>query len=144
MDLSGFKILAFATRGLVPGELNGLTQPALALSVPAVAGIGSDGLLTMEEILTLKLDADWVALSACNTGAGAGHVRNRRRLGRCTNEHKTPQKPDPQTSDRTTFPPRTAMGNRRCMSLWAINGSRRSFDSLAVIDRARISRLGRI
>jgi len=26
----------------------------------------------MEEILLLKLDADWVVLSACNTGAGAG------------------------------------------------------------------------
>jgi CHAT domain-containing protein len=26
----------------------------------------------MEEILTLKLDADWVVLSACNTGSGAG------------------------------------------------------------------------
>ena len=25
----------------------------------------------MEEILTLKLDADWVVLSACNTAAGA-------------------------------------------------------------------------
>ena len=34
MDLSGFKVLAFATHGLVPGELNGLTQPALALSSP--------------------------------------------------------------------------------------------------------------
>ncbi|MCP4616106.1 MAG: CHAT domain-containing protein, partial [Bradyrhizobium sp.] len=32
MDLSGFKIVAFATHGLVPGELDGLTQPALALS----------------------------------------------------------------------------------------------------------------
>lgn len=72
MDLSGFKILAFATHGLVPGELNGLTQPALALTAPAVAGIGGDGLLTMEEILALKLDADWVVLSACNTGAGSG------------------------------------------------------------------------
>jgi CHAT domain-containing protein len=72
VDLSGFKVLAFATHGLVPGELNGLTQPALALSAPAVAGIGGDGLLTMEEILTLKLDADWVVLSACNTGAGSG------------------------------------------------------------------------
>jgi CHAT domain-containing protein len=71
-DLSGFKVLAFATHGLVPGELNGLTQPALALSAPAVSGAEGDGLLTMEEILALKLDADWVVLSACNTGAGAG------------------------------------------------------------------------
>jgi len=72
MNLSGFKILAFATHGLVPGELNGLTQPALALSSPSVTGEEGDGLLTMEEILGLKLDADWVVLSACNTGAGAG------------------------------------------------------------------------
>lgn len=72
MNLSGFKILAFATHGLVPGELNGLTQPALALSSPTVTGEDGDGLLTMEEILGLKLDADWVILSACNTGSGAG------------------------------------------------------------------------
>jgi CHAT domain-containing protein len=72
MDLSGFKVVAFATHGLVPGELNGLSQPALALSSPAVTGSDGDGLLTMEEILGLKLDADWVVLSACNTGAGAG------------------------------------------------------------------------
>lgn len=72
MNLSGFKVLAFATHGLVPGELNGLSQPALALSSPDVTGGEGDGLLTMEEILGLKLDADWVVLSACNTGTGAG------------------------------------------------------------------------
>ncbi len=70
-DLSKFKIIAFATHGLVPGELDGLTQPALALTAPAIADSDGDGLLTMEEILALKLDADWVVLSACNTGAGA-------------------------------------------------------------------------
>ena len=71
-DLSRYRIVAFATHGLVPGDLNGLTQPALALTAPDVAGIDGDGLLTMEEVLALKLDADWVVLSACNTGAGAG------------------------------------------------------------------------
>jgi CHAT domain-containing protein len=71
-DLSHYRIIDFATHGLVPGELNGLTQPALALTAPAVAGVSGDGLLTMEKILALKLDADWVVLSACNTAAGAG------------------------------------------------------------------------
>jgi len=71
-DLAGYRVVAFATHGLVPGEINGLTQPALALSAPLVAGVEGDGLLTMDEILGLKLDADWVVLSACNTGAGAG------------------------------------------------------------------------
>ncbi len=72
MDLSGYKVLAFATHGLVPGDLNGLRQPALAFTSPKVAGGEADGLLTMGEILGLKLDADWVVLSACNTGSGEG------------------------------------------------------------------------
>lgn len=71
-NLSGFRVVVFATHGLAAGELNGLTQPALALTAPAVAGVEGDGLLTMEEILQLRLDADWVILSACNTGAGEG------------------------------------------------------------------------
>jgi CHAT domain-containing protein len=72
MDLSRYRIIDFATHGLVPGELNGLTQPALALTAPSVTQNDGDGLLTMGEILALKLDADWVILSACNTGAAAG------------------------------------------------------------------------
>jgi CHAT domain-containing protein len=72
MDLSKRKIIMFATHGLVPGDLNGLTQPALALTAPAVAKVDGDGLLTMEEILALKLNADWVVLSACNTASGVG------------------------------------------------------------------------
>jgi len=73
MDLSNRQVVMFATHGLVPGELDGLTQPALALSAPDVTGeTKGDGLLTMEKILTLKLNADWVVLSACNTASGEG------------------------------------------------------------------------
>ncbi len=71
-DLSNRKVVMFATHGLVPGELNGLSQPALALSSPDVTGDKDDGLLTMDKVITLKLDADWVVLSACNTAAGEG------------------------------------------------------------------------
>jgi hypothetical protein len=72
MDLSNRKVVMFSTHGLVPGELNGLTQPALALSSPDVTGDKDDGLLTMDRVISLKLDADWVVLSACNTAAGDG------------------------------------------------------------------------
>ncbi len=72
MDLSNRRIVMFATHGLVPGDLNGLTQPALALSAPQIADVDGDGLLTLDEILALKLNADWVVLSACNTATGEG------------------------------------------------------------------------
>jgi CHAT domain-containing protein len=72
MDLSDRQVIAFATHALVPGDLDGLNQPALALCSPKVTGENEDGLLTMGEILKLKLNADWVVLSACNTGAADG------------------------------------------------------------------------
>jgi len=72
MDLSDRRVIAFATHALVPGDLDGLNQPALALCSPEVTGEKEDGLLTLGEILKLKLNADWVVLSACNTGAADG------------------------------------------------------------------------
>jgi CHAT domain-containing protein len=71
-DLAHRRVVMFATHGLVPGDLDGLQEPALALSAPSVARVQGDGLLTMSKILGLKLDADWVVLSACNTAAGSG------------------------------------------------------------------------
>jgi CHAT domain-containing protein len=72
MDLSDRRVIAFASHALVPRDLDGLDQPAIALSAPSVTGDDDDGLLTMSEILELKLHADWIVLSACNTGAAAG------------------------------------------------------------------------
>src|SRR5690348_17859417 len=53
-DLARYRVVAFATHGLVAGELDGLTQPALALTSPEVTSGEGDGLLTLEKILTLK------------------------------------------------------------------------------------------
>jgi CHAT domain-containing protein/tetratricopeptide (TPR) repeat protein len=68
-DLTRYRVVMFATHGLMRGQMPGLFQPALALSNPALAGDGEDGMLTMEEVLGLRLDADWVVLLACNTAA---------------------------------------------------------------------------
>ncbi len=70
-DLKRRRIVAFATHGLVAGDLPGLDQPALALAPQAGKGI-EDGLLKLEDILKLSMDADLVVLSACNTAAADG------------------------------------------------------------------------
>ncbi|MCW5750784.1 MAG: tetratricopeptide repeat protein [Alphaproteobacteria bacterium] len=69
--LSDARIVSFATHGLVAGEIRGLGEPALVLTPPPAASPEDDGLLTMSEVAELRLDADWVVLSACNTAAPA-------------------------------------------------------------------------
>lgn len=73
-DLSQYRVVAFATHGLLPGELKCKSEPALALTPPATATPGEDGLLDAGEVAQLKLDADWVVLSACNTAAPDGRL----------------------------------------------------------------------
>ncbi len=71
-DLMRYRNLAFATHGLMAGEFTGLAEPALVLTPPEKGSELDDGLLTAGEISQLKLDADWVVLSACNTAAPDG------------------------------------------------------------------------
>ncbi len=68
--LKDYRILHFATHGLVAGDLTGLNEPALVLTLPAAPTDEDDGLLTASEVATLQLNADWVVLSACNTASG--------------------------------------------------------------------------
>ena len=70
VPLSNFRIIYFATHALVAGDIKGLGEPALALTLPEKPTALDDGLLTASEVAELKLNADWVVLSACNTAAG--------------------------------------------------------------------------
>jgi CHAT domain-containing protein len=63
------RVVAFATHGLMPGEVPGVSKPALALAGVA-PGSAESPLLTLDDVLALRLNAQWVVLSACNTAAG--------------------------------------------------------------------------
>jgi CHAT domain-containing protein/Tfp pilus assembly protein PilF len=68
--LADYRIIYFATHGLVAGDVKGLAEPSLVLTIPPQPSSIDDGLLTASEIAQLTLNADWVVLSACNTAAG--------------------------------------------------------------------------
>jgi CHAT domain-containing protein len=68
--LADYRIVHFATHGALAGQLDPKAEPGLLLTPPEEASEEDDGYLTASEIAALKLDADWVILSACNT-AGA-------------------------------------------------------------------------
>ena len=74
MPLDRYRVLHFATHGLLAGETANLSkahaEPALVMTPPDAPTEEDDGLLTASEIAALKLDADWVIMSACNTASG--------------------------------------------------------------------------
>lgn len=71
-NLMDIQVLAFATHGLMGGELFPGAEPGLVFTPPNVATARDDGYLTASEIMGLQLTAEWVILSACNTAAGDG------------------------------------------------------------------------
>ena len=91
------RVVVFATHGLLAGDLPRLDQPALAMAAtpsstasatPSSTALATPSstasstssnaetalspLLTLEDVLGLKLNADWVVLSACNTAGADG------------------------------------------------------------------------
>jgi hypothetical protein len=67
--LDQYRVLHFATHGLVTSPRPDC--PARPALVTSFAPDGSDGLLSFREIFDLKLDADVVILSACDTAGSA-------------------------------------------------------------------------
>jgi hypothetical protein len=68
--LAQYRVLHFATHGTLAGEIEGTHEPGLILTPPKQQSDLDDGYLSASEVAALKLDADWVILSACNTAAG--------------------------------------------------------------------------
>ncbi len=77
-DLADYRIIHFATHGLVTAPRRAC--PARPALVTSFGGADSDGLLTFQEIFDLRIDADLVILSACDT-AGAASVAATREAG---------------------------------------------------------------
>lgn len=73
-DLRRYRYLAFATHGVMAGELGESIEPGLILTPPTTASIEDDGYLAASEVAQLALNADWVLLSACNTAAPDGSL----------------------------------------------------------------------
>jgi CHAT domain-containing protein len=72
--LNDYRVVYFATHALVAGEVEKFAQakaePALVMSIPQNPSDEDDGLLRASDIAMLKMNADFVVLSACNTAAG--------------------------------------------------------------------------
>jgi CHAT domain-containing protein len=69
-ELARYRVVEFSTHGVMAGQLDADAEPGLILTPPDTASEFDDGYLTSSEIAGLKLDADLVILSACNTAAG--------------------------------------------------------------------------
>ncbi len=69
VDLSQYRMLHFAAHAVLGDEVRWANQPAIVLSEAGSEG-SHPGLLQFADILDLKLHAELVVLSACNTGLG--------------------------------------------------------------------------
>lgn len=76
VGLDRYQYLLFATHGVLPEQVGILNQPALVLADPEpfapddAAYQERRGFLTLGDVFELRLDADLVALTACNSGRG--------------------------------------------------------------------------
>jgi CHAT domain-containing protein len=70
MDLRRFRIVHLATHGLLPTDLACRPDSTIIVSPDPHAPDANSAFLGSNDVLALRLDADLVLLSACNTGNG--------------------------------------------------------------------------
>jgi CHAT domain-containing protein len=71
-DLRHYRVLHLATHALLPSDLRCRTEPSILLSNPPSASDASAAFVGVDDVLKLRLDADLVILSACNTAGPGG------------------------------------------------------------------------
>lgn len=71
-DLSGTRILALATHGVLGGQVAGIDEPSLIMSISRNPAPSDDAVLSASEVARLRLDAELVVLSACDTAGPSG------------------------------------------------------------------------
>jgi CHAT domain-containing protein len=69
IDLASYRILHFATHAMLPTDLKCRQLPTMLVSLPPGGTDLGDVFFDTGEILKLKLNADMVVLSACNTSS---------------------------------------------------------------------------
>jgi len=78
-DLKPYHSLVFATHGYFGKDLPGIQEPVLILTLPGQPE-GQDGFLRLTEVMSLKLNCEVAALTACQTGLGR-HVSGEGTMG---------------------------------------------------------------
>jgi CHAT domain-containing protein/tetratricopeptide (TPR) repeat protein len=68
--LANYRVVHLATHCTLAGQIEATSEPGLIFTPPKEQSDTDDGYLSASEVATLKLGADWVILSACNTAAG--------------------------------------------------------------------------
>ncbi len=76
INFDNYKVVSFASHALVVGEIDGLSEPSIVLSLPKKITDNDDGLLTASEIINLNINSDLVILSACNTASSDGNANS--------------------------------------------------------------------